>query len=78
MTPARHEPWHLVTRGLGILNTVLLAMVAFFSMHMVDDIYKRLDNFANKQEQFDSRLSMIQGQCCRKSFIETQEVQNGS
>lgn len=34
----------------------------------------KFDAMAKVQSSLDSRLSMLQGQCCRKSFIETQEI----
>lgn len=42
----------------------------------VDRINDKFDTVTQKQETLNSRLSMIQGQCCRKSFIDTQEIQS--
>lgn len=71
------EHWRVITPLLGIANFLgicIVGIVSYFMIRTVDQFDKHLDKIDTKfesqtavNERLDHRLTLIQGQCCKKS-----------
>lgn len=80
MVGSKPEHWRIITPAVVGLNIVATFFIGYLPTHVyerlerhLDQIDDRFDKIANKQEDFNVKLALLQGQCCKRSINQSVE-----
>lgn len=82
MVGQKPEHWRVITPIFGALNFIgicVVSIIGWFMVRTVDSFDKHLDKIDSKfdfQEtknvDFEHRITLVQGQCCKRSLNQSQ------
>lgn len=84
MVGNKPEHWRVLTPAAVVVNLVATLIVGYLPTHMIerfeshlDKIDEKFDRVSKQESDLDRKLALVQGQCCKKSFLQS-AVDEGS
>lgn len=86
MVVTKPESWRWLTPIFGVLNffgIMIVGIIGFFLVRTIDQFDKHLDRIDIKFDQqamtnqkLDHQITLVQGQCCRKSLLQAAQEES--